>query len=97
MKRTFRKFRAVIRRSPVTKFMITFLLTGAGMLAFMVMAGETDPETMSFVESLRIRAYAGMIMIIDILLFKIAYKNHLLTNEVYRELKADKAAIKQED
>lgn len=52
---------------------------------------------MSFVESLRIRACAGMIMIIDILLFKIAYKNHLLTNDIYREVRADKAAIKQED
>lgn len=97
MKRTFRKFRAVIRRSPVTKFMITFSLTGAGMLAFMVMAGETDPETMSFIESLKIRACAAIVMIIDILLFKIAYKNHLLTNDIYRELRADKLAVKQED
>lgn len=97
MKRTFRKIRAVIRRSPVTKFMITFLLTGAGILAFMVMAGETDPETMSFVESLKIRACAATVMIADIVLFKIAYKNHLLTNDIYREMKADRVAIKQED
>lgn len=94
MKRTFRKIRAVIRRSPVTKFMITFLLTGAGMLAFLVIAGEADPETMSFAEALRIKAWAATVMIIDILLFKIAYKNRLLTNDIYRELRADKAAIK---
>lgn len=97
MKRTFRKIREVIRRSPVTKFMITFLLTGAGILAFLVMAGETDPETMSFVESLKIRACAAIVMIIDILLFKIAYRNHLLTNDIYREIRADKFAVKQED
>jgi len=97
MKRTLRKIRAVIRRSSATKFMITFLLTGAGVLAFMVIAGETDPETMSFAEALKIKAWAATVMIIDILLFKIAYKNRLLTNDIYRELRADKIAVKQED
>lgn len=97
MKRTFRKFRAVIRRSPLTKGLITFLLTGAGILSFLVMAGESDPETMPTIEALTVKAYAAVVMIIDVILFKIAYRNRLLTNEVYRELKADKAAIKQED
>lgn len=97
MKRTFRKFRAVIRRSALTKGLITFLLTGAGILSFLVMAGESDPDTMPTIEALTVKAYAAVVMIIDIILFKIAYRNRLLTNEVYRELKADKAAIKQED
>ncbi len=97
MKRTFRKFRAVIRRSSLTKGLITFLLTGAGILSFLVMAGESDPDTMPTIEALTVKAYAAVVMIIDVILFKIAYRNRLLTNEVYRELKADKAAIKQED
>ena len=97
MKRTFRKFRAVIRRSALTKGLITFLLAGAGILSFLVMAGESDPDTMTTAEVLTVKAYAAVVMIIDIILFKIAYKNHLLTNEIYRELRADKAAIKQED
>lgn len=97
MKRTSRKFRAVIRRSSLTKGLITFLLTGAGILSFLVMAGESDPDTMPTIEALTVKAYAAVVMIIDVILFKIAYRNRLLTNEVYRELKADKAAIKQED
>ena len=66
MKRTFRKFRAVIRRSSLTKGLITFFLTGAGILSFLVMAGESDPDTMTTAEVLIVKAYAAVVMIIDI-------------------------------
>ena len=95
MKRTFRKFRAAILRSPITKGLITFLLSGAGILSFLVMAGEYDPDTMTTIEAMTIKAYAAVVMIIDVILFKIAYRNRLLTSDVYE--KDDNAKAKQED
>lgn len=93
MKRTFRKIRAVIRRSSVTKFIVTSLLTGAGILAFLVMIGESDPESTSFAESMVMRAYAAGVLFIDYMLFKVAYRMRLLTNELYQELRKDNIAV----
>ena len=88
MKRTLRKVRAIVRRSAITKWLITFLLTGAGLLAIMVMGGESDPATTTFEEALMIRIYAAGVLAVDVLLWKIAYKQHLLMADFYEKERA---------
>lgn len=88
MKRTLRKIAAVIRRSPVTKFIVTSLLTTAGLLAFFVLAGEPTDELSSFEEVAKLKLYAAAILGVDILMFKIAYKLRLLPRDLYEKEEA---------
>lgn len=76
--------RATVRRSIVTKWIITNLLIGAGLLAFLVLAGESDPET-SFSEILPVKLYAIGVMAVDVLLWKVAYREHLLIGDIYKK------------
>ena len=78
----------IVRRSAITKWLITFLLVSAGLLAIMVMGGESDPATMTFEESLIVRLYAAGVLAVDILLWKIAYKHHLLMADLYEKERA---------
>ena len=76
--------RAVIRRSALTKGLITYLLAGAGILSFLVLAGESDPAA-SMTEVLTAKAYAALVMIMDIVLFRAAYRSRLLIDEAYED------------